>query len=452
MSHRRTLSNGAIAAGGPSTASSGGVGGGGHNIFHHTTHSNNSINSSSSSSSGGSKKVGELTDHQKREQQRLAVLLNQDQQNQQDPSQEPLAQVSTTTTGTTTTTDSGSNNNTNSNHHHHGSSKSHRAKRQTLLTKALLSYLNFFRIVQPLVSLTAFGTITPVLSYFRTQTIFPTIQATLYVFTATLACCSLFFSIIYLIDVLYHKPLFWPFTNKYFRPTSRARIGGDLIICMVFSGLWFLSGVGLVIDTVWVDCGRLIGLESVFADNHRSVDKIRQVCRLEKATLGLAVISWACWMGVLLVLLYGHFWKRRQVIAERLRDRLSRRRQPATTTQAAPEGTSSAIAAHPSSDAAVGREGAITPSGASVISGRGVGVGGGATPNNNNGNNSSDHLQLPSSQQDGQRRQDSSGDYNCQDMEGEVGLTGIICRYDDEEGGSTIGQGSRRSRLQQSSA
>lgn len=147
-----------------------------------------------------------------------------------------------------------------------------------------------------------------------------------------------------------------------------------------------------------------------------------------------------------------HFWKRRQVIAERLRDRLSRRRQPATTTQAAPEGTSSAIAAHPSSDAAVGREGAITPSGASVISGRGVGVGGGATPNNNNGNNSSDHLQLPSSQQDGQRRQDSSGDYNCQDMEGEVGLTGIICRYDDEEGGSTIGQGSRRSRLQQSSA
>lgn len=140
------------------------------------------------------------------------------------------------------------------------------------------------------------------------------------------------------------------------------------------------------------------------------------------------------------------------MIAERLRDRLSRRRQPATTTQAAPEGTSSAIAAHPSSDAAVGREGAITPSGASVISGRGVGVGGGATANNNNGNNSSDHLQVPSSQQDGQRRQDSSGDYNCQDMEGEVGLTGIICRYDDEEGGSTIGQSSRRSRLQQSSA
>lgn len=74
---------------------------------------------------------------------------------------------------------------------------------------------------------------------------------------------------------------------------------------MVFSGLWFLSGVGLVIDTAWVDCGRLIGLESVFEDNHRSVDKIRRVCRLEKATLGLAVISWACWMGVLLVLLYG---------------------------------------------------------------------------------------------------------------------------------------------------
>lgn len=141
------------------------------------------------------------------------------------------------------------------------------------------------------------------------------------------------------------------------------------------------------------------------------------------------------------------------MIAERLRDRLSRRRQPATTTQAAPEGTSSAVATHPSSDAVVGREGAITPSGVSVISGRGVGVGvGGATTTNNNGNNSSDHLQVSSSQQDGQRRQDSSGEFNCQDMEGEVGLTGIICRYDDEEGGSTIGQGSRRSRPQQSSA
>ncbi|KAF9136711.1 hypothetical protein BGX30_010925 [Mortierella sp. GBA39] len=382
-----------------------------------------------------------------REQQRLALLLNQDHQDQQDASQDPLAQIDTTTTGTASTTNSGSNN-TNSNHHHR-SSKSHRAKRQTLLTKALLSYLNFFRVAQPLVSLAAFGTITPVLSYFRTQTIFPTIQATLYVFTATLACCSLFFSIIYLVDVLYHKPLFWPFTNKYFRPTSKARIGGDLIICMVFSGLWFLSGVGLVIDTVWVDCGRLIGLESVFADNHQSVDKIRRVCQLEKATLGLAVVSWACWMGVLLVLLYGHFWKRRQVIAERLRDRLSRRRQQATTTQAVPEGTSSAVATHPSSDAAIGREGAITPSGVSVISGRGVGVGG-ATTTNNNGSNRSDNLQVPSSQRDGKRRQDSSGEYNCQDMEGEVGLRGIICRYDDEEGGSTIGQGSRRSRLQSS--
>jgi hypothetical protein len=310
MSHRRTASNsGPIAAsGGTSTSASGG----GHNIFHHTAHSSSSIHGSSGGSSSSSDKSdnkdGGLTDHQKRDQHRLAVLLNQEQdQEQEHPSQQPLAQANTaTTTSTTTTTNSGSNNNNNNGHQHvHRSSKSHRHKRQTLLTKALLSYLNFFRVVQPLVSLAAFGTITPVLSYFRTQTIFPTIQATLYLFTATLACCSLFFSIMYLIDVLYHKPLFWPFTNKYFRPTSKARIGGDLIICMVFSGLWFLSGVGLVIDTVWVDCGRLIGLESVFKDNHRSVDKIRRVCQLEKATLGLAVVSWACWMGVLLVLLYG---------------------------------------------------------------------------------------------------------------------------------------------------
>lgn len=307
MSHHKTPSNSGIIAttGGPSTS----AGGRGHNIFHHTTHSNNSVQGSSSSSDKSDNKVGGgLTDHQKRDQHRLDLLLNQEPgQEQEHPSQQPLAQANTaTTTTTTTTTNNGSNSSNNNGHHHvHRSSKSHRHKRQTLLTKALLSYLNFFRVVQPLVSLAAFGTITPVLTYFRTQTIFPTIQATLYLFTATLACCSLFFSAIYLIDVLYQKPLFWPFTNKYFRPTSKARIGGDLIICMVFSGLWFLSGVGLVIDTVWVDCGRLIGLESVFLDNHQSVDKIRRVCQLEKATLGLAVVSWACWMGVLLVLLYG---------------------------------------------------------------------------------------------------------------------------------------------------
>jgi hypothetical protein len=94
----------------------------------------------------------------------------------------------------------------------------------------------------------------------------------------------------------------------------------------------------------------------------------------------------------------------------------------------------------------------MTPSGASVISGRGVG--GGASGSNNNNNNSSDRLHLPSSSQQEQRRQDPSGhsEFDCQDMEGEVGLTGIICRYDDEEGHSTLGQGSRRSRPQQPSA
>ncbi|KAF9167948.1 hypothetical protein BGX21_000927 [Mortierella sp. AD011] len=260
---------------------------------------------------------------------------------------------------------------------------------QTRLTKALLLYLSLFRVVQPLVSLGAFGTITPVLSYFRSQTIFPAIQASLYLFTATLACCSLFFSIIYFIDVIFKKPLFWPFTHRHFRQTSKARIGADLIVCMVFCGLWFLSLVGLVIDAVWVDCGRLTGLESVFLDNGRSIDKIKTVCRLEKATLGLAAVSWACWMGVLIVLLYGHFWKRRQVIASRLRERLSRR-QP---SQAG--GVSSAI----SPDAGAGQPG-------SSVSGRST-------------TQPQQHPQQPS-------------DCGCQDREGEVGLTGIICRYDDQ--------------------
>ncbi|KAF9284380.1 hypothetical protein BGZ68_004722 [Mortierella alpina] len=280
---------------------------------------------------------------------------------------------------------------------------------QTLLTKALLTYLNFFRIVQPLASLSVFGTITPVLSYFRTQTMFPTIQATLYVYTDTLACCSLLFSVMYLVDVLYHKPLFWPFTNRHFRQTSKARIGGDLIVCMLFCGLWFLALVGLVIDALFVDCGKLTGLESVFLKNHQSVNKIRTICQLEKATLGLSVVCWACWMGVLLVLLYGHFWKRRQIIAERLRARLARRRPSHTEAGA---GMSTAVAVDGAGQ-----------TGSSYISGRagagaGAGVGTGVQ-----------HSAEPS-------------DCGCQNMEGEVGLTGIICNYDDDQ--STIGHSTRR--------
>ncbi|CAO3568356.1 unnamed protein product [Mortierella alpina] len=279
---------------------------------------------------------------------------------------------------------------------------------QTLLTKALLTYLNFFRIVQPLASLSVFGTITPVLTYFRTQTMFPTIQATLYVYTDTLACCSLLFSIMYLVDVLYRKPLFWPFTNRHFRQTSKARIGGDMIVCMLFCGLWFLALVGLVIDALFVDCGKLTGLESVFLKNHQSVNKIKTICQLEKATLGLSVVCWACWMGVLLVLLYGHFWKRRQIIAERLRDRLARRRPSRTGTAAA--GVSTAVAVDGAGQ-----------TGSSSISGRGAGAGVGS---------GGQHTAEPS-------------DCSCQNMEGEVGLTGIICNYDD--GQSTLGHGTRRS-------
>ncbi|KAG0252274.1 hypothetical protein BG011_007089 [Mortierella polycephala] len=291
-------------------------------------------------------------------------------------------------------------------------------RQQTLLTKVLLSYLNFFRIVQPLASLGVFATITPILHYFRTQTMFPAIQATLYTFAAILACCSLFFSVIYFIDVFYRKPLFWPFTNRHFRQTSKARIGGDLIVCMVFCGLWFLSLVGLVIDTVWVDCSRLDGLERVFSENHHSFTEVKIICRLEKATLALAIVCWACWVGVLLVLLYGHFWKRRQVIAERLRSRLAKKSRSSRTTGAA--GASSAIPPEGASQAGM------------VVSGRnGAGVGG-----------SSENGSLHEYGHTTRSHQQESRAYGCQNMEGEVGLTGIICRYDDER--STLGHSTRR--------
>ncbi|KAF9399108.1 hypothetical protein BGZ94_005815, partial [Podila epigama] len=203
---------------------------------------------------------------------------------------------------------------------------SSRHKKQSFITKALLSYLNFFRVVQPLASIASLGTISPVLAYFQTQTLFPAIQASLYVYTASLATCSLLFSLIYLVDVFYRKPLFWPFTNKHFRRTSKARIGGDMIICILFCGLWFLSLIGLLIDTLYVDCSKVSGLSVVILKNREpSLTKIKTICYLERATFGLAAISWCCWMGVLLVLIYGHFWKRRQVIAERLKERLARR-------------------------------------------------------------------------------------------------------------------------------
>ncbi|KAF9963140.1 hypothetical protein BGZ65_005660 [Modicella reniformis] len=208
-------------------------------------------------------------------------------------------------------------------------------------------------------------------------------------------------------DVLLRKPLFWPFTNRHFRRSSNARIGGDLIVCMVFCGLWFLSMIGLVIDSVWVDCTRLTGLEVVFQENRRSPNQIKTVCRLEKATLGLAVVSWVCWMGVLLVLLYGHFWKGRQVIAARLRNKLSRRHRSPTNGEAA--GVSSAI----SPDAGTGQAG-------SSISGRGA-------SNGNGGGVSTAQHQHPQQQ----------SEQSCQGVD----FTGLFCRYDDEQ--STINDSMR---------
>ncbi|KAG0093847.1 hypothetical protein BGZ92_001088 [Podila epicladia] len=292
--------------------------------------------------------------------------------------------------------------------------------KQSLITKALLSYINFFRVVQPLASLASLATISPVLAYFRSQTIFPVIHATLYVYTATLATCSVLFSLIYLVAVIYHKPLFWPFTNKHFRRTSIARIGGDMIICMVFCGLWFLSLVGLLIDTLYVDCSKVSGLSVVILMNHHhSLTQIKTVCYLERATFGLAVVSWACWMGVLLVLFYGHFWKRRQVIAERLRERLARRRRQ---HGASPEKGKKPV---------TNNDNAATVNPVPGVES--------ASENNDNGAG----IQAGAEGRD--RRIDS---HDCQGMDGEVGLTGIICRYDDET--STLGAGAdsrRESRI-----
>ncbi|KAF9977610.1 hypothetical protein BGZ73_005464 [Actinomortierella ambigua] len=320
-------------------------------------------------------------------------------------------------------------------------------RNQTLLTKALLTYLKVFRIVQPLVSLGTLGTMMPVLLYFRTQTLFPAIQASLYLYTVTLACASFLFAVIYLVDVLYHKPLFWPFTNKHFRQSSKARIGGDLMICMAFCGMWFLSLVGLVIDAAMVDCQKLTSLDRVFVIEDRStgsgsyredtegMNRFHRICQLEKASMGLAVVCWACWMGVLLVLLYGHFWKRRQVIAERLRRSLGRRHarsgrgqhqhsqqhQHSSQNGAGLDGTTKAgsIHSHRSAVRAAGE------SSAGVGSSSGSGGAGGhpGTPYDTQRSHGSEHC-------------------GCQHEDGEVGLTGIICQYD---GDSLRGRSSLRS-------
>ncbi|KAG0244423.1 hypothetical protein BGW41_007715 [Actinomortierella wolfii] len=322
-------------------------------------------------------------------------------------------------------------------------------RKQTLLTKALLNYLKLFRIVQPLVSLGTLGTMLPVLLYFRTQTIFPAIQASLYLYTVTLACASFLFAVIYLVDVLYRKPLFWPFTNKHFRPSSRARISGDLMICMAFCGMWFLALVGLVIDAAMVDCQKIGSLDVVFIiDNPESgsghyrqdiegMNRFHRICQLEKASMGLAVICWACWMGVLLLLLYGHFWKRRQVIAERLRRSLGRRhrhnhgaadqqhhqdnhQQQPSQQHSSPHDSlddrdarlkSGYVHSHSSATRA--------PLPGEAATGTGAGVGGSGTTSTSGGGPYYDT-----------QRSYESDHYACQNQDGEVGLTGIICHYD----------------------
>ncbi|KAG0224111.1 hypothetical protein BGW42_005319 [Actinomortierella wolfii] len=322
-------------------------------------------------------------------------------------------------------------------------------RKQTLLTKALLNYLKLFRIVQPLVSLGTLGTMLPVLLYFRTQTIFPAIQASLYLYTVTLACASFLFAVIYLVDVLYRKPLFWPFTNKHFRPSSRARISGDLMICMAFCGMWFLALVGLVIDAAMVDCQKIGSLEVVFIiDNLESgsghyrqdiegMNRFHRICQLEKASMGLAVICWACWMGVLLLLLYGHFWKRRQVIAERLRRSLGRRhrhnhgaadqqhhqdnhQQQSSQQHSSPHDNLDDRDARLKSGYVHSHSSATrSPLPGEAATGTGAGVGGSGTTSTSEGGPYYDT-----------QRSYESDHYACQNQDGEVGLTGIICHYD----------------------
>ncbi|KAF9203839.1 hypothetical protein BGZ49_005992 [Haplosporangium sp. Z 27] len=85
-----------------------------------------------------------------------------------------------------------------------------------------------------------------------------------------------------------------------------------------------------------------------------------------------------------------HFWKRRQIIAAHIRGSLSRR-QPSER-----EGVTAGVSSAISPDAGGGQSG-------SSMSGRNTAAGTG-----------------------GQHT-------GCQDREGEVGLTGIICRYDDDD-------------------
>ncbi|KAG0339559.1 hypothetical protein BG004_006765 [Podila humilis] len=138
-----------------------------------------------------------------------------------------------------------------------------------------------------------------------------------------------------------------------------------------------------------------------------------------------------------MVLVYGHFWKRRQIIAERLKERLARRKRrhggggggggeadsPGTGKEPAVLDPATNINNNNNSignNATAGKKEEIDDIGA--------GTGTGGTVNYDSLNYRSDAR-------------------NCQDMEGEVGLTGIICRYDDETsslGHSTIGVGNTR--------
>ncbi|KAF9580386.1 hypothetical protein BGW38_002991, partial [Lunasporangiospora selenospora] len=114
------------------------------------------------------------------------------------------------------------------------------------------------------------------------------------------------------------------------------------------------------------------------------------------------------------------------IIAERLRQRLSRGRTSRTRggANSAPAGVSSAVSG----------DGTGVTSGS--ISGRLIGSGSGTGGGGDSGslNESSSRHVVPQ----------PSDDCGCQDMEGEVGLTGIICRYEDDQ--SSLGQGSKRDR------
>ena len=123
-----------------------------------------------------------------------------------------------------------------------------------------------------------------------------------------------------------------------------------------------------------------------------------------------------------------HFWKRRQIIAQRLRESLARRHP------------SYAGGINNHSDGVTGTSSAVAHDGTGSSTGPILG-------RNSNGMNNGAGV---SSSGKAHRFEPSTAtsvrtdDCGCDDTDGEVGLTGVVCKYDDDQ--STLDPGSRRGR------